>query len=183
MNHAPNPSEPTGWAEFIPARPVISYVWIVYKVLADPRAFFQAMPRESYYFAPAMFTVISFLIPALALVVMGKGTVLALLYFLNLVSWLMTAGLIHLVATRMVGGRGGFPSTFRAMAYTSFIYLVSPVPYLSLASQIFGLYLLAQGLSAVHGISKGRAATAMIIVLGGLLLTTLLLLGAVANQQ
>ena len=79
MNDPPKPSQPSGWAEFIPARPVISYIWIAYKVLADPRGFFSAMPRENNYAAPALFVVISFMVPALVLMLLGYKAVLALL--------------------------------------------------------------------------------------------------------
>lgn len=178
----PSSGRPGGEAEFDPSRPAISYLRIIYQVVADPKAFFLATPAAGLK-APALFSLISFALPGLALSLLVKEAVVLLIYGLVMGGWLLFIGLVHLVLARLFHGRGSFQATFRVAAYTSFTNLVGPVPYLGLATHIFGLYLAAQGLAGVHRLSTGRAALALVVVVGGLLGLNLFLLSLLLQPQ
>ncbi|MBW1713047.1 MAG: hypothetical protein JRJ59_07870, partial [Deltaproteobacteria bacterium] len=135
------------------------------------------------YMAPALFVLLSFLVPGLGMALISQNPAASLFYLLVIGGWLLFVALVHLVVTRLVSGRCPFQATFRAAAYTSFTNLVGPIPYLGLVTHIFGLYLTSQALSVVHGLPLARAAMSLILVVGTLLLVNLFLAGALIQQM
>ncbi len=163
-------------AEYNLSRPVGSFIELSIALVKDPRRFFAAMPLDAGYTAPALFVLISFLVPIVLMTVRGAGPIGLLLFLAMVVSWPIFVGLIHLVAVKVVKGQGSFQATFRASAYPNFVFLFVVIPFLGTLAQIFGLYLTAHGLAAVHKISLGKAILALAVVVGGQLLLMVLIM-------
>ncbi|MBW2617985.1 MAG: YIP1 family protein, partial [Deltaproteobacteria bacterium] len=125
--------------------------------------------------SPALFVLISFLIPALILALINKDGLAAFLYLAMMGGWLFYVFLLHLAVTKLMSGRGPFQATFRAAAYASFTNLFGFVPFLGLIAHIFGLYLTGQGLVAAHRLNLGKAILAVVLVLAALIAANLLL--------
>ncbi len=163
--------EPTGervTVDFDPGRPVKSYLYIIYIMVSNPRAFFGAMSVDGGYKKPWLFAIISIAIPFLWVTVFYRATILQILYLMSPVGFLIFAGGLHFSATKLLGGRGSFQATFRVVAYTSFTIIFGPIPYLGLAFSIYGLYLTAHGMAAVHGVNFLRGV--LIVLVTGLTL-------------
>ena len=169
--------------DFDPASPIKSYLYIVYLLFVYPQTFFRAMSVDGGYKQPWLFALFSVLISWVGVIIFYRSTFLTALYPLALLGILVFAGLVHFSATRLVGGKGAFQATFRVVAYTSFTIVFGPIPYLGLAAHIFGLYLIAHGLAAVHGMNLIRGGLAVLIIEGALRLIQYQMLGQVITQQ
>ena len=152
--------------DFDLGRPIKSYLSIVYLMIADPKTFFRFMSVDGGFRPPWMFAVFSVLIPWLGVVVFYQSVYMWLFLPMALLVFLVMAGLVHLSATALMGGRGAFQATFRVAAFTSFTMIPGPIAYLGLAAHLFGLYLTAYGLAAVHRMSLLRGALAILIIEG-----------------
>ena len=170
-------------AEFDPGRPAASYVRVAIAVIQNPKLFYDNMPRRSGYQAPALFTLISFIIPGLAVTLIKQEPLALLLYLLLIGGWLIYVALLHLVATKFMAGQADFQGTFRAIAYTSFTSLIVFIPYLGLAAHLFGFYLAIYGLSSVHRLSIGQAALTLGVVIIFLILINLMMAGSLVQQM
>lgn len=168
--------------EFDPSRPAYSYFYIVRRIIGNPRQFYQAMPLTGGFRSPALFVLISFLVPALILALINKDGLSAFLYLAMMGGWLFYVFLLHLTVTKLMSGRGSFQATFRAAAYASFTNLFGFVPFLGLIAHIFGLYLTSQGLVAAHRLKLGTAILAVVLVLAALLAANLLLARAILQS-
>lgn len=167
-------------ADFDPSRPGWSYLQIIRQLLVNPKGFYQAMPEEAGYGRPALFALISFVIPGLILALISSNGLAALVYPLFMAGgWLLYVLLIHLAVTRLLSGQARFQATFRAAAYATFTNLASFLPLLGIAAQIFGLYLTGQGLAVVHRLQLRQTILALAIVMLGLLAGNLLMIRAV----
>jgi len=167
------PESRPGQLDFDPARPAASYLSLAIRIIQDPRASFQAMPLAAGYGPPGLFALISFLIPGLIVALVSQNFSAVPIYLMAMGSWLFVTLLIHVVATRLMAGRGPFQATFRVSAYTSFTNLVGWLSVFGvggamfgLAASLFGLYLTGQGLAVVHRLSLARAFLALGVVMG-----------------
>lgn len=76
------------------------------------------------------------------------------------------AGICHLMLLVLGGARRDFEATFRVVCYASATALFQIVPGCgSLVSGIWNLVAMVVGLSEVHGISRGKAAAAVLLPL------------------
>ena len=163
--------------DFDPARPIGSY-WVVLKgATTDPRAFFRAMPTSGGYNAPILFALISFTVPGL---IAGATQDNLALPFINLAlmgGWAVFVYVLHLVIVRFCQGRAGFEATFRVNAYASFVQLLQAIPsiILALAAFVYGTYLVVIGLSAVHRVPVRQAVKAIVLVMLGQIVVSMIL--------
>jgi hypothetical protein len=136
-------------------------------VLARPRIFFPAMPVEGGFAGPHLFFLLCtsvFILASLAINVVGPGELdprLLILVFLAPLLPFVDAALLHLMAARLLGGRGSYEATFRVVCYASAVNLFTWVPLIGLLAQFYEIYLAAVGLSVVHRIGMGRAFVAV----------------------
>lgn len=156
--------------EYNLGRPIGSFIEIVIGILKDPNGFFSRLNPLGPYREPTLFTLGSYVTATIGISIsVGSPVGLALLPML-IFSWLIFIGLVHLVAVKVLGGQAGYRASYRVAAYCNFTYLIAYIPYFGLGAQIFGLYLMAQGLAAVHKFSLAKALTAVGIVFAGQLL-------------
>lgn len=151
--------------------------------LFTPEAFFTAMPIRGGYLSPLLYAMIVGTIGAMAsslwgfafenpimseaaktgnLTIIG-GVLIPLIVFLSIVLWALTLEIALLV----VGGANeSFEATFRVVCYTSVGDLFSIIPIVGgLVGMACKLYLTLVGLRAVHRISTGKAAIAIVLPL------------------
>jgi len=73
----------------------------------------------------------------------------------------------------------GYEATFRVVAYSSVVYLVSWIPILGwIIGLVYGIYLGIVGIREVHGTTSGRAALVVLIPIVVIGLLLILVLGA-----
>jgi hypothetical protein len=150
-------------------------------VLSRPKAFFSTMPVEGGFAAPHLFFLLCTAVFILASIGMNLGDVgeldprLLILVFLAPLLPFVDAALLHLIAARLLGGRGSYEATFRVVCYASAVNLFTWVPFLGLLAQFYEIYVAALGLSVVHRIGIGRAYVAVACTAGAFLVLALVL--------
>ena len=102
------------------------------------------------------------------------------------------SGIIHLALLAMGAARSGYEATFRVTAYSHAPSLFSIVPVCGgLVEAVYTLVLLIIGISEAHGISRGKAAAAVLVpgillcccCAGGIGLLAFGFAGALKNMQ
>lgn len=164
-----------GGPEYNLGRPIGSYIEISLGILKDPKGFFNQLNPAGTYKEPTLFTLGSYLVATLGMSSsLGIPLALSLLPMIT-ISWLIFVSLVHLAATKLLGGQAGYRATYRVAAYCNFTYIIAFIPYFGLGAQIFGLYLMAHGLAIVHKLSLIKALVALGVVFAGQLLLFLVL--------
>jgi hypothetical protein len=154
-------------------------------VLFSPRMFFPGMPVEGGLLGPYVFfllcTMFSFLV-SVALT-LAKSKSLSPWTFLVMIAalWMpfVSAAILDLLFTRLLGKSGSYQATFRVVCYASAVNLFAWIPdlFVILAFQFYEIYLSALGLSVVHRTSFGQA----LLVVIGMLLTVSVTITMVAK--
>jgi hypothetical protein len=143
-------------------------------VLFSPRLFFPSMPIEGGLLGPYVFfflcTMFSFLV-SLTLT-LAKSKSLSPWIFLVLLAalWMpfVSAAILNLLFTKLLGKGGSYEATFRVVCYASAVNLFAWIPdvFVVLVFQFYEVYLSSLGLSVVHRTSLGQA---LLVVVGALL--------------
>ena len=158
-----------GASDWDVSRPFSSYLRMLGSLLAHPVRFFEVLPRVPDVRAPALFLVFSGLPGGVLWFVFG-GLYPALAALLGpLPLSFALAAPYHLAS---MGGRYGYPITWRTVAYPFGFYLpLSAVPGLRWVAAVYaGAVLVGIGLATVREIGALRAALASAAVTGLLLL-------------
>ena len=143
-------------------------------VLLSPRVFFPSMPLAGGLLGPYVFfllcTMFSFLVSSALTLATSKSlspwTFLVMLAAL----WMpfVSAAILNLLFTKLLGKKGSYEATFRVVCYASAVNLFAWIPnmFVILAFQFYEIYLSSLGLSVVHRTSLGQA---VLVVVGTLL--------------
>ena len=143
-------------------------------VLISPRVFFPSMPVEGGLLGPYIFfllcTMFSFVVSSVLTVAMSKSLSAWSLIILIAALWMpfVSAAILNLLFTKLLGKRGTYEATFRVVCYASAVNLFAWIPdiLVILVFQFYEIYLSALGLSVVHRTSLGQA---LLVVIGALL--------------
>lgn len=180
------PSGGTG-GEFTLSDPVGSFVRTVRNVLLSPTSFFRGIARRGDFVGPLVFALICALISGVLSGILGflfaliggdigtailtliLGIVLTPIY--AVVALFVIAGIYHLLVLLLAGsGNAGFEATFRVVAYSFAIQLVTWVAaipiigtIIALIAAIYGLYVSAFGIRELHSTTMQRAAAVVAI--------------------
>jgi hypothetical protein len=128
------------------------------RVLTDPDGFFADMPQTGGLGAPTSFLAICAGINALGHLLVGFGLRGALWVFVGEVAGaFIAAALFVVIAQQLFGGRAGFESTYRVVAYASAPSVVFWLPYLGMLAWLYGAYLIVRGLERMHAFDATRA--------------------------
>ena len=179
----PQPAGGLPMIDFEPRRPLISYLYLVYLMVTGPRVFFSAMSVDGGYMRPWLFVVMSLAAPFLLVTLFYRVTAFQLMYLMAPVGYLIMAGGFHLFATGMLGGKANFQATFRVVAYTSFTAILGPIDILGMFSSLYGLFLAAHGMAAVHRINFPKGALSVLLTVLGLMLINLMLFRYLQTQM
>jgi hypothetical protein len=185
----PPPVRPIPWEE--PGRPfVTALVETVQLIFSRPTEAFQRMPLNTELLRPILFALILGMIGAVAETVYDSVWSMAawkflpwmresddtmfgvfggfiMLFFMPLlipVGLLLSSAVTHLMLLLLGAGQRGWTVTFRVScyAYASALLLIVPIAGGAL-SLVAGLIFGTVGLSVVHGTSRGRAFTALVL--------------------
>lgn len=143
-----------------------SFFRVTKEVLLSPKTFFLFMPKEVGFSGPVIYLGICFAIWGIlrSLSLWDLSLLLFAIYtfFLSFIS----AGVLYLAATKLFGGKGTYEGTFRVVAYSSAVNLLSWIPYVGFIASLYGLWIKVLGLESVHGLSKIEACLTVLIGLG-----------------
>ncbi len=161
--------------DFNPQQPVTSYGRIALQVMSNPKIFFASMAQKGGFQPPALFAVISFVVPAVGIALINQQPSAMGLNLALAAGWVFFAFVLHFIVTRAVPGQGDFEATFRILAYSSFTNLTGIIPFMamSIAAFFYGLYLTVQGLMAVHRLTLGQTIKAIALFLAAQLIISL----------
>lgn len=201
---SPSPSGgPSGGAEFNLSDPVGSFISTVRNVLFNPVGFFRAVPRRGNFVNPLIFAAICALISGLlsgiigflfALIggdvvsaILGLIGAIILTPIVTVIGLFIGAGIYHLLVLLLVRpSNAGFEATFRVVAYSSALALVSwltAIPFLgiliALVVLVYAIFLYVVGIREVHATTTGRAALVVLIPTAVILLLALLVAVAI----
>jgi hypothetical protein len=136
-------------------------------VVVHPKVFFETMPLEGSYRQPLLFAAVVGIISVTA-----HGLThgipqwrLPVQFFFYIVGMYGTAGLYWVIA-RLVGGKGSYQGTFRAVVYSSVASLLTWIPYVGFPASVYQLVLSFLGIRRAQGLSDKRT----LIVVGPLYL-------------
>ncbi len=195
--------EPIGGsgADFNLSDPVNSFVRTVRQIVLDPVGFFRGLPRRGGFANPLVFALICSVITAvlggilgilLAAVglapqtvvsaIVGLFTSVILIPILAAVASFIGAGIYHLLVLLLVKPNAGFEASYRVVAYSFVIQLVSwlsAIPLLgylvALAVGLYGIVLGVLGIREIHATTTGKAALVVLIPVAVFFLLALLL--------
>jgi hypothetical protein len=143
-------------------------------VLLSPRLFFPSMPVEGGLLGPYVFfllcTMFSFLVSLTLTLAQTKGLSPWTFLILFAALWMpfVSAAILNLLFSKLLGRNGAYEATFRVVCYASAVNLFAWIPDLLIiiVFQFYEIYLSALGLSVVHRTSLGQA---LLVVVGALL--------------
>lgn len=91
--------------------------------------------------------------------------VAVLLYLIGLLGLFVTSGIVHLFAM-LLGGKGKYSTTYKAMAYGDTpSLLLGWIPFAGFIFYLYALYLSIKGVSILHKISMLRAIVAILALI------------------
>src|SRR5215212_3903179 len=180
--------------EFEPSNPLSSFVDVVRRVVLHPVDFFSGIPRQEGLRNSFLFALICIVIGAVLNAAVGligaqsnvqiyqelfqplgvnvqvaAGFVASIVMYvvIGLISLFVGAGIYQLLVRLVVGRENaGFSGTFRVMAYTAVVNLVSWIPILGLLAGLYAFFLQVVGFREVHETSTGRAILVPLLLFG-----------------
>jgi len=144
------------------------------EVLLSSSDFFKKIKEEKGIGKPFIyFAILSLVffalmtIPIMAKLPFYQGMTIEMIpifYVISLISIFVSSGIIHLFI-KLVGGKGDYQKTFKAMVYSSTpSLLLAWIPYIGPLFSLWALYLAIKGVSILHDISMGRAFLAVFLI-------------------
>jgi hypothetical protein len=122
------------------------------------------MPRSGGYKDPLIFALVILLIPGIIFMIFTLGLSLIMAPLFGIVGLFIGAAILFFACTKFVGGKGDYEGTFRVVAYTSAVNVVSWIPLVGWIAGLYGIYLMVMGIREVHGITIQKAVIAVVIV-------------------
>ena len=158
------------------------FLGTVKAVLLSPHTFFPGMPVEGGLLGPYFFfllcTGLFFLVFSVVRMreVGSFEPAILLMMSVALATPFVSAALLYLFLTKLLGTRGSYEATFRVVCYASAVNLLAWIPIfvIGILLQFYEVYLSALGLSVVHQTSMGKALLAVIGTAFAIFLTILL---------
>lgn len=134
-------------------------------IALHPMQFFKTMPTEGGFIEPLKFCAVMFAISASTTILLGVPFIwVPGLWIAAILIEFISAGLFYL-SSKLLGGKGTYEGTFRALAYSSFTSICSSIPILGMGASIYGVVLTAFGLMRAHELSSGKAIFAVVLPL------------------
>ncbi len=164
----PLPPEDPPVEEFDPGRALTSFRKITLAVLFAPHTFFAAMRTTGGLVNPGIYLAGCVLVNTAIVGFLNKNVGLMIQSLaLGVTFPFITAGILHLVLTRLLGARGTYEAALRVNAYAAAINLVSWFPLVGVFLEFYRVYVISVGLSIVFDTTGRKAflAVALTIVL------------------
>lgn len=177
----PQPEESLQRNEFDPQDPLSSYMNTWKKVMVDPRSFFSAMPLAGGYANPLLFLAINGAVSGLLGGLVSQQTFAGIIFVpaAAAIGSFIGAAILHLFALVFASPvSGGYEASWRVVAYSSAIMLISWIPFVGALVALYSVYIQIMGIEQVHATSTGRAIA---IVLSPLILAILLIVVSILS--
>ena len=142
-----------------------SFVQVAKKVVTSPNDFFENMPREGGYTSPLTFLAISVGIGGIISSLLSFNPLPLLFALIGILFAFVGAGILQFVTQQLFQGVGTYEGTFRVVAYTGVVSILSWIPIIGLLLTLYGFYLQVIGIEKVHNVPKLKAFLAVIITL------------------
>lgn len=154
--------------EFDPSNIFQSYVNTWKNIVVDPRGFFSRMPTKAGYTNPIIFLIINSAIGGLLGGLVAAGIAAGLVA--------IPAGIITAIIGSFIGGAilhlfaylladkaiGGFEATWRVIAYTSALLVLTWIPFLGALVGLYGIYIEVVGIEQAHKTTTAKALAAVL---------------------
>jgi hypothetical protein len=152
--------------EFEPRNFFVSFYRTSRTVLLSPRVFYPAMRKEGDFLRPFIYMLSCVLFHVLIFGVLQKNPeVMVKNLFLGTIFPLITAGILFIIVTRVFRATGSYEVAFRVNAYASAVNLATWLPLVGLLFEVYRIYLIVVGLSAVFSIKTTRSLMAVLLTM------------------
>ncbi len=167
--------------EFDPRSHVEEFPTLWQRVVTDPLGFFADMPETGGLAQPTVFLAICAAVNALGhlLFLVGLGGMVAV-FLWQILAAFVSAALFVLIAQNLFGGRAGFESTFRVVAYAWAPLVIGWTPVIGRLALIYAAYLMIRGLERVQAIDAARAVLTVVLTAAALVVLRIVSFGAPA---
>jgi hypothetical protein len=187
----PRTSASASGGEFNYQDPVQSFISTVQRVVLQPVDFFRGIPRQGDFINPLIFAIICYAVAGIlggliSLAFTSRGFIgfISSIIFepiAGVIGLFIVAGILYLLVMLIIGsGNAGYEATFRVLAYSSVVNLVSWIPIIGGILSLYALYLGIVGIREVHTTTTGKAALVVLIPAAVVLLIVFLIVGAAA---
>lgn len=149
--------------EFDPRDLVNSFVHVTKGVLLRPKAFFGAMPTDAGFMPPVLYLALSFAIWGILRSLVLLNPLFLGVAVIGFFFTFLGAAILQWVLKKLFGGQGTYEGTFRVVAYSGAVNVLSWIPFVGFLASLYGIWIKMVGLEAVHGVSKLQALVAVII--------------------
>jgi len=153
----------TIFEEFDPKDLVNSFIHVTKEVLVRPKAFFGAMPTQAGFLPPVLYLALTFTVWGVLKSLVLLNPLFLLVAILGFLFTFLGAAILQFVLKRLFRGLGTYEGTFRVLAYSGAVNLLSWIPILGILASLYGLWIKMVGLESVHGVTKLQALVAVII--------------------
>lgn len=166
MENAENPAPQE--QKLTPVQAFVDNYWAIAKqVLVHPIQFYEQMPVSGGYIEPIKFAAISAAVYAIMGGVITLDFVRIPLHFCTVMGGGFLIALVMHGLSQALKGTGTYEGTYRVMAYSSSVHLVSWLPGIGAILGFYSVILYFFGLHKVQGMSGGK--TALVVFLCGFL--------------
>jgi len=152
--------------EFEPRDFFSSFYQISKTALLLPRRFYSEMRKEGGFRNPFVYMLSCVICHVLIFGVLhGNPEVILKNLFLGMLFPLITAGILFIIVTKIFRARGSYEAAFRVNAYASAVSLITWLPLIGIFLEVYRIYLIVVGLSAVFSIKMPRALLAVLLTM------------------
>ncbi len=160
--------------EFDPGDALTSFRKVTVSVLMSPRSFFTVMHTSGGLANPGIYLAICVLVNTAIVGFLNKDVVLMIKALaLGITFPFITAGILHLILTRLLGARGTYEAALRVNAYAAAVNLVSWFPVVGLLVECYRVYVITVGLSTTFNTADRKAFLAVALTIALLMLAAL----------
>jgi hypothetical protein len=159
---------------FDPHNAMATFRAVTLAVLFSPRTFFAAMRPSGGLVNPGLYLVACVLVNTVIVGLINKDVRLMIQSLaLGVTFPFITAGLMHLILTRLLGARGSYEAALRVNAYAAAVNLVSWIPLVGAFLELYRVYVITVGLGIVFQLPARKAFLAVALTIALLMLAAL----------
>lgn len=149
--------------EFAPQEGPRGFLNLWKRIITDPQAFYQEMPRDGGFENPLIFVgICAGVYFVLRLIVSGAPDAVNTLFLICL-AYIFGPGILMLVSQFVFQGEGDYEGSLRICAYAGACLALAWVPALGVLAYVYGLYLIFLGTERIHNLDQTKAVLTTLI--------------------
>ncbi len=167
-NYNEQTEEMTNKTEFDPGRFFESFIDVGRQLILQPRQFFRNLPKSPDIKSPSVFLTVCAFFLALFYANFQNADyrLFLILFFSTILSAFITSYILNIIVWKVYGVRSAFSSTFRIIAYTGLMNVVSWIPVVGLLAYLYGIYLIILGLQETYRLNPRQALGSLALIVG-----------------